>query len=467
MRLSIQKLGRIREAEIELRPLTVLVGPNNTNKSWVAYSAYALLQALAYNGKISPASPPEMMRHPLVDKVQARLTRSLKPLRDETSGVREIEVTERVERSELRRPTDGLERSWGRKDLPPWFGHTESLEEGAEARLWVSHEEAEQGIFTSWELNGRREANAIAFRSLLTTRTPGPPIEARWREEGRRLDRELSLPPQMDLLIRAIFWEVFPFPVERQALLQPALQDPLNQPRDPYQSASRGRETWLSALPRPVIDFLYWTNEARLHAAMQSRRRGDSALASMLGKVLGGKVLVDERRAVQFQVGGHHFALSASASMVRALAGLSLYLEHLARPGDVLVIDEPEMNAHPQAQLALAELFAVMVNRGYRVLFTTHSPYIVEQITNLMCASRVPEDRQEALAEKFQLGTREAFLSPDKVEVREFKEQEDGSVAVIDVLDREQAIIDTSNFGRWSDRLSDLYNEILVATDEQ
>ncbi|HYO69372.1 MAG TPA: hypothetical protein VEU33_25175, partial [Archangium sp.] len=47
MKLKIEKLGRIRSAEIDVRPLTVLIGPNNTNKTWTAYALYGLLQILS------------------------------------------------------------------------------------------------------------------------------------------------------------------------------------------------------------------------------------------------------------------------------------------------------------------------------------------------------------------------------------------------------------------------------------
>ncbi len=37
------------------------------------------------------------------------------------------------------------------------------------------------------------------------------------------------------------------------------------------------------------------------------------------------------------------------SSMVKELSPLVLYLRYLAKPGELLVIDEPEMNLHPEA----------------------------------------------------------------------------------------------------------------------
>ena len=42
MKLIVNKLGRIDHAEIDVRNLTVFVGPNGTNKTWTAYALYGL-----------------------------------------------------------------------------------------------------------------------------------------------------------------------------------------------------------------------------------------------------------------------------------------------------------------------------------------------------------------------------------------------------------------------------------------
>jgi hypothetical protein len=67
--------------------------------------------------------------------------------------------------------------------------------------------------------------------------------------------------------------------------------------------------------------------------------------------------------------------LNVSSSMVKELTPLVLYLKYLANPGDLIVIDEPEMNLHPVAQVQIAEFLGMLVNAGLYVLITTHSPY--------------------------------------------------------------------------------------------
>ena len=45
--VSVENFGPIREGTVELRPLTVFVGANNSGKSYMAMLLYAISRALA------------------------------------------------------------------------------------------------------------------------------------------------------------------------------------------------------------------------------------------------------------------------------------------------------------------------------------------------------------------------------------------------------------------------------------
>ena len=49
-----------------------------------------------------------------------------------------------------------------------------------------------------------------------------------------------------------------------------------------------------------------------------------------------------------------------------------------------MVIDEPELNLHPENQRKIARLFARLVNLGIRVFITTHSDYIIKEFNTLV-----------------------------------------------------------------------------------
>jgi predicted ATPase len=49
MKIKFSNLGSIQETELDLRPLTVIIGPNNSGKTYIAYSTYGLWQRAGTN----------------------------------------------------------------------------------------------------------------------------------------------------------------------------------------------------------------------------------------------------------------------------------------------------------------------------------------------------------------------------------------------------------------------------------
>ena len=77
-------------------------------------------------------------------------------------------------------------------------------------------------------------------------------------------------------------------------------------------------------------------------------------------------------------------AMGESASSVRSLLNLGMFIKHLAQPGSLLMIDEPELNLHPKNQRMMARLLARLVNAGIKVYITTHSDYIIREFNTLI-----------------------------------------------------------------------------------
>ena len=76
--------------------------------------------------------------------------------------------------------------------------------------------------------------------------------------------------------------------------------------------------------------------------------------------------------------------MSHSSAMISELAPLVLFLRGIVWPGDLLIIEEPEAHLHPGAQTKIAQTLARLVRAGVRVLITTHSNWLLEQIGNLI-----------------------------------------------------------------------------------
>ena len=86
--------------------------------------------------------------------------------------------------------------------------------------------------------------------------------------------------------------------------------------------------------------------------------------------------------------------LMNASSMVSELAPVVLYLRYVVRPGDTLIIEEPESALHPAMQVELTRLLAAAVKAGIRIMITTHSEWVLEELANLLLMSELPEDQR-------------------------------------------------------------------------
>ena len=68
------------------------------------------------------------------------------------------------------------------------------------------------------------------------------------------------------------------------------------------------------------------------------------------------------------------------------------------------MIDEPELNIHPENQRKLARLLAQLVNAGLQVVISTHSDYMVREFNTLIMLNK-----QTALQKKHKYQVDEAI----------------------------------------------------------
>lgn len=102
--------------------------------------------------------------------------------------------------------------------------------------------------------------------------------------------------------------------------------------------------------------------------------------------ILGGKYKVVKNSLYFIPKGSskNRFTMAESSSCVRALLDISFYIRCVASAGDILMIDEPELNLHPKNQRYFARFLCQLVNCGIKVFITTHSDYIIKEINTLI-----------------------------------------------------------------------------------
>jgi len=133
--------------------------------------------------------------------------------------------------------------------------------------------------------------------------------------------------------------------------------------------------------------------------------------------IIGGKYTINDNDQLYYEPKGKRIKLTMdeSSSAVRSLLDLGFYLRHKAKPGDLLMIDEPELNLHPENQRRVARLLARLVNLGIKVFITTHSDYIIKELNTLIMLNHdKPHLKRIAEVEGYQ---QNELLNADQIKV--------------------------------------------------
>lgn len=112
--------------------------------------------------------------------------------------------------------------------------------------------------------------------------------------------------------------------------------------------------------------------------------------------------------------------IQMTASIIKTLSSLVVYLKHRAEDNDLIIIDEPEINLHPANQIILTRIFARLANKGFRLLISTHSDYIVRELNNLLILSR--KDKPSVMKNAKEFGYKDdEFINQEDLGVYSFK----------------------------------------------
>lgn len=171
--------------------------------------------------------------------------------------------------------------------------------------------------------------------------------------------------------------------------------------------------------PKPVrdnIDTIRNIMGLSKHYSLFRERKSklDNIVITLIGKMIGGKYKAMDA-GILFQPKGlkQYYPIEIASSSVRSLLMLNYYILNIAQKGDILMIDEPELNLHPKNQILIGRLIALLVNSGIKVFITTHSDYIVREISNCIMLNNLADEQINKLNKKGY--TKEYQLESSKV----------------------------------------------------
>lgn len=132
--------------------------------------------------------------------------------------------------------------------------------------------------------------------------------------------------------------------------------------------------------------------------------------------IVGGKYVTNKDGQTYFQPSGSilKLGLGEVSSSVRSLLIIWYWLKYRAKSGDLLVIDEPELNLHPENQRRLARFIATLINNNIKVFITTHSDYLIREFNTLIMLNSLKK-KDRLILKKYYEYADENILSFERV----------------------------------------------------
>ena len=371
--VKLKNIGILKQAEFSLGDLTLICGENNTGKTYAAYTLYGFLRSWH-----------NLIRIPISDDQAYTLL---------TNNSLNIELAEYIKKADQILAEACKRYS---EQLDSVFAAPKGTFQNSEFHIEPSTIHVpKQGVID--RIISHNEQFLISSRrkrsdELILTLTIG-------RQEGRKIDPILVKDRMNSIINRVVFSNCFPpnliSSVERTgvAIFQKELDFARNRLLEEMTGVDENddpRELLLKSYqnyPWPVRDNVDFTR--RLEDITKSKsfiaEKHPEVLADF-ADIIGGEYTITQNDQLYYIPKGSRLKLTMveSSSAVRSLLDISFYLRYVAKEGDLLMVDEPELSLHPENQRRIARLFARLANIGVKVFVTTHSDYIVKELNTLI-----------------------------------------------------------------------------------
>jgi len=357
--VRLHNIGPIRDADIEFVPLTVLVGPNGSGKTTFTSVTYACWLAHAQ----AIESVLESIDNQLIDTDD-----------DEAAGDRPVTRAFVDEwESEFGTRLDFELRRCSSPDLVA-LGRARRGGQGAGPRIEIAS--------ARWCLPFRLEGDVLRLERDSASYKRA---RLRWPKAGgaREFRARVRATLGADLPGRAIY-----FPAGRSGFVQ--THTAISGLVLSALSGGYFQDATLGAIPGATADFMRLV--AQVSTKGRTRNTG-SVARDIEEQLLHGHLRLEDAHGARrflFQPEGQtmEWPLQNMATAVAEFAALVLYLRHVARPGDAVLIDEPESHLHPSSQVPLAEALQAVAQVCPPLVVATHSELLVTAMSTMLLRAR-------------------------------------------------------------------------------
>ncbi len=405
MKVQIKNLGPLKQAEFTLGDLTIICGLNNTGKT---YATYALFGFLSLRNQVFTIP----IKEEELDHLFAE-------------GTTRLDLTTYIAQAEHILQEGCLKYT---EQLPTVFAASSKRFEQTKFQIQLNSNEIhlldhyEQSISSGsaelFSITKGKGSTELVVTLLGEKSKIGIPKEV----VGQFISDALK-----EILFRPLFPNPFIVSAERTGAV--IFRKELNFARnrlleeiskadkkvDPIRFLFKVYQDY--ALPVKInVDFTRELEALAKRSSFIAEKHPD--LLRDFADIIGGEYTVTENDELYYlpkSKRGVKLSMDESSSAVRSLLDIGFYLRHVVQQDDLLMVDEPELNLHPENQRRVARLFARLINIGIKVFITTHSDYIIKELNTLiMLNNDKPHLRQIAEKEGYK---QEELLSVDKIKV--------------------------------------------------
>jgi len=404
MKILIEKLGAIKQAEFTLGDLTIICGGNNTGKTYATHATYGFLDFLRSNADF-PVDRNVIDRLFNEGSVLLPLTPYIKNLQKHLDDAAEkySKIMFRVFAGNEKKFEDS-KLSFQLKSFDQLSPVKVHARFGSADRSFLQITSSEDKSSLKINLIVDKESEDVPPRHIfenminesISNAVLGSVIPRPFLASAERTGA-------------AIFQKELDFTKNRLVELLGDKSTKLN----PLQFLSKFSGEYPIAV-RKNVDFIRdIPNIINRESFIQ---KNYPEILESFNDIIGGEYKVSKEGEIQYIPSTSKrvkLSLVESSSAVRSLLDIGFYLRHIAAAGDLLMVDEPELNLHPENQRKVARLFSRLVNIGIKVFITTHSDYFIKELNTLIMLNQGGE-RLKALAEQEQYLEVE-LLNPEKV----------------------------------------------------
>jgi len=465
MKFSIKELGKIKSADFEIKDLTIFVGKNSTNKSYVAHTVYMLNKAIYELESI-------FMGYINNELFEVYLEKNRKFLQD-------IELLKRKEtfsETTVNINEDGTKTPFAVNVEFEIKNNQKLIDDIIKSIIKYLND------FILKEVNNNFNSNSDIIKNInLHTKCKIDLNKINKFEIGTiqvNTDTNIEFLKNIFDKILNIYGrslisnKEYYFPASRTGFVLAFDEIISGLLRDKFSNKSSSTK-----LTKPTIDFLLMFSDIKssrfeiIQRAVlmiddsleEYRKKLNDILKFIEKRMIKGKIVREDtllnNKEFYFKPNNtKELELFLTSSSTVEMLPLIVFLQNIDNLKDILlIIEESEAHLHPQAQIEMARLLVMLVNAGAKVLITTHSDYIISEISNCIKLSNINKNELTKYLKKYEL-SKDIVISKDRVSTYLFKENKNKVEAK--ELNIDNYGIDNENFDEILDELLDRTQEI-------